>query len=615
MKKCFMYYRVSSDKQLGGTGIERQEENLRAYVKRLNLCSQMDVPLPIELSDPGVSAFKGLNMSEGNLGKWMKEVATGIHDGSLLVLESIDRFSRQNPFTVMKYLSTLDEHDISIHDVSLGLVINRSNSSMLPIVAMSAQRAYEESKYKSTRISDGWQRKRITAFEKGTVVTNKRPLWIDVVDDYYVLNEKAEIVREIFRLYQTGIGCPTIAKILQAKGDEWRLASPKNRGGWRAESVYKILTNKRVTGVIFITQIIRDFDKYDTDAVQKKYERNVYPEVISMEEFELVQKMLESRNPKNNQKTIGRVSQKNDDGAPLIKSNIFTSVFRCGRCHEGMYHNVVTRERYAKRVGETVTSEYRYIRCIAERDKLCDNKSLRYEVLEQFIIEHIKNLNFTQIIKSGELKPEIELLQMKIKEEQEHISDYEQGIEKLKSKGKKVPFDALVELEESQTNLKAMQERLNGIKDVSIDTEVLTEIDIATVFDVENIELRSRIEYEISKIIDRIELVTESNHYICTLHYKDVDVLKHVLIIQSGKKPKLASSVSISREVDETHYKTPSFELIVKDNEFTLTVLQNVIVFTDYALLLNYVDTLPGSKVLGVWMREHFNEVLANSVL
>lgn len=82
---------------------------------------------------------------------------------------------------------------------------------------MNAQRAYDESKYKSDRIRKGWAKKREQAFNKGTIVTNKRPQWIEVEKDKYVLNEKSAVVKEIFALYQTGMGCPTIAKQLQRK--------------------------------------------------------------------------------------------------------------------------------------------------------------------------------------------------------------------------------------------------------------------------------------------------------------------------------------------------------------------------------------------------------------
>ncbi|MCS1286911.1 hypothetical protein NX007_21020, partial [Escherichia coli] len=104
-----------------------------------------------------------------------------------------------------------------------------------------------------------------------------------------------------------------------------------------------------------------------------------------------------------------------------------------------MYHNVVLANRDSKKRGK-FKEEYGYIRCIGERDGLCDNKALRYEVVEQFVIEHIKGMDFTKILKPNEINPEIELVRVLIEEEKAHIQEYELGIERLKNRIKKYPL-------------------------------------------------------------------------------------------------------------------------------------------------------------------------------
>ncbi|MDU5442495.1 MAG: recombinase family protein [Finegoldia magna] len=621
MKKCFVYYRFSSEQQRDGASIVRQKEVLREYIKRHNVCDGMDDPEVVEILDESLSAFKGLNMSEGQLGKWMDQVRIGMWDGSRLVVESTDRFSRLNPFTVLSYIGELVSHKITMIDASNNMWINLANSQLLPIVTMSAQRAYEESVIKSKRIADGWRRRRDTAFSDKGVVTNKTPQWINVVDNKYVLNDKAEVVREIFRLCKSGIGTPTIAKILREKGDEWQFDRP-----WRAESVHKILRNRRVTGVIFISEIIRDFESTDNIVEQKNYEKEVYPVVISNEEFELVGKLLASRKPGSG-KSVGRVSGgsvlKNIEGvdvvieqSPMTKSNIFNSVCRCGRCGEPMYHNVVERERFAKRKGEMVKSEYRYIRCIGERDNLCTNKAFRYDAVEHFVIEHIKNLDFSKVIQASEVNPELELLRLNIQEEIEHITEYERGIERLKAANKKVPFDIVMELNDSQEKLHQLKIKLASYDKVQVDVSVLKNIDTSVVYDVHNIEVRSLIEQEINNLIERIDLYREDNFNIVTLRYKDNEVLKHVLITENGKKPKLISRIAVVKNGDVTTYETASFKLIATDEQLTVEVPQEI-VLNDYVLLLNYIDGLKDehSTNVAVWMREHMNEVLTNTLM
>lgn len=600
MNKCFIYHRVSSDQQLKGTGIERQEQNLQAYVERTNLLAEMDDAEPVIIAETGgISAFKGMNMSVGHLGKWMDQVRASMWDGSALVLESIDRFSRENPFTVVAYLSELVNHNITIHDVSLNLLINRSNSAMLPIVTMSAQRAYEESKVKSDRIRDGWKRKRENAFNNGTIVTNKRPQWIDIVDDKYVLNDKVAIVREIFRLYQTGIGTPTIAKILNERGNEWLFDSGRV---WRAESVHKILRNKRVTGTIFISEIIRDYNSTSNPVDQKKYEMEVYPIAISKDEFELVQNILKSRRP-----NAGRIT-KSASKDELKKSNIFNSVCRCARCGEAMYHSIVLAKREPKK-SEPKIEEYRYIRCLGERDNLCENKALRYEVVEQFVIEHIKGLDFTKILKPNEINPEIELIRINIEEEKAHIQEYQLGIERLKNAGKKVPFDVLVELEEAQDRLKVLEERRSTFTEVQVDTEYLKSVDTAVLYDQCNIEVRSRIERELSKILDCITLYRNGKHYLITIKYKQIDILKHVLFVEAKKVPVLISGISIERMGNMVAYSTPSFTITTDNDELPKIhfIDDEPLSIIDYSLLLNYVTAVVHDDVVRKWMNHNHN--------
>lgn len=601
MKKCFIYHRVSSDQQLSGgrSGIVRQAENLNLYVKRIRLLETMDDPEAVILCDQGVSAFKGLNISEGELGRWMEQVQAGMWDGSHLVLESIERFSRQNPFTLVGYLSRLVEHDITLHDVSLNLLINRSNSAMLPIVTMSAQRAYEESKIKSDRIRDGWRRKREQAFNNGTIVTNKRPQWIDIRDDQYVLNDKVHIVKEVFRLAQSGIGTPTIAKILNAKGDDWLFESGRQ---WRGESVHKLLKNKRVTGSIFISEIIRDYNSTSNPVDQKRYEMDVYPIVISKEEFNLVQQLLRSRRA-----NTGRIST-NKDTDELKKSNIFNSICRCGKCGEAMYHNVVKSHRNSKKNGK-FTEEYRYIRCLGERDNLCDNKALRYEVVEQFVLEYLKGMDFSRILKPNNHKSEIDVLRLNIDEEKKHIREYRQGIEKLKSMGKKVPFDVLVELEESQKRLSDLEEKESKYTDLTVDTEYLKSVDPSVLFDQGNIEVRSRIEKELSMLLESIVLHRLDKHYVITLEYTQVNILKHVLFIEAGKIPVLMSTLSIEKYNDEHIYTMPSFS--IRCGEGVPEIHGEAISLVDYSLLLNYIDGVDGSEYVSEWMRTNQNFIFS----
>ncbi|WP_312283204.1 recombinase family protein [Pseudescherichia sp.] len=626
MRKCFIYHRVSSDQQVEGSGLRRQADLIESYLERTNLCAEMDDPTPVIIAESGgTSAFKGHNMLLSScLGSWMQEVRLGMWDGSHLVYENGDRFSRQNPFTVVGYINDLVKHKISIHDVTMNIVINHKNSAMLPMVLMNAQRAYDESKFKSDRIRKGWAKKRENAFNNGTIVTNKRPKWIDIIDNKYVLNDKSRIVEEIFRLYQTGIGCPTIAKVLQAKGEEWQFDRP-----WRGESVHKILRNRRVTGVIFISEIIRDYDSTDNPVDQKRYEMEVYPPVINKEQFELVQKLLKERRPGSGRTNGGIITKRVkdedgnfltnenkkqiyinvDSGKDLIKSNIFSGLCRCALCGEPMYHNVIVSTRTPKKSTSSIKDEYRYIRCLGERDNLCTNKALRYETVEQYVIEHVKRLDFAKIVEPNIDNPEAELTRIKIEEEKNHIIEYQLGIERLRNAGKKIPFDALVELEESQTRLSDLEQLQLTYENTHVDTDELKNLDTAILYDIKNIELRSRIERELSKIVDSIILLRNERNYTITFKYRNTDLIKHVLMVEAKKEPVLLAGISIEKVGDMMVYSTPSF--MIGHEEGTMPRFQVVkeqpLSQADYLILMNYVESIEDNNIVANWMRDNHN--------
>ncbi|MBJ8875065.1 recombinase family protein [Citrobacter koseri] len=599
MKKVFVYHRVSSDQQLDGSGIARQAELLEGYLDRTGICSEMDDPIPVVLSDQGVSAFKGLNISEGELGAWMEEVRNGMWDSSILVVESIDRFSRQNPFDVMGYINALMAHNVAIHDVMANIVISRSNSKDLPFVMMNAQRAYDESKYKSDRIRKGWAKKREQAFNKGSIVTNKRPQWIDVEDDKYVLNHKAAVIKEIFELYKTGLGCPTIAKELQKKeGERYKF----NRA-WTGELVHKILTNRRVTGKIFISETIRNHDDLDNPVTQKKYQMDVYPVVVNEDEFELVQQLLKSRRPNSGRVTV----KKTENEEVLIKSNLFSGIARCTECGGSMYHNVVRAKRTPKK-GEPKVDEYRYIRCLNERDGLCENKAMTYETVERFVVEHIIGMNLSTVMKEQEFNPEVEVLRVQIDQVKDQITNYENGIERRKSSGKAVSFEMREELDDAKLELEELLARQASLATVHVDVPVLQDVNVTELYDVYNVDMRTRYENELNKIVSNVRLKRNGNYYSIDITYKQNELKRHVLFVEHKKKEQTLISEVIIEDVDSsTFYSTPSFMIRATKGEIRFQQTNEDLSIIDYSLMMNYVDTLEGADTVAVWMRHNMN--------
>lgn len=154
-------------------------------------------------------------------------------------------------------------------DVSKNLPIGRRHPNSLSFAMMVAERAHEESKIKSERISKGWNSRRLKSKENGHYMIKNCPPWISVIDDKYVLNEKHTIVREIFDLYLSGIRSYSIA--IKLNEEQKYISNTK----WDGTKICRILRNERCKGNYTTSRTLRNF--YDdsvtksTQLVLKKY--------------------------------------------------------------------------------------------------------------------------------------------------------------------------------------------------------------------------------------------------------------------------------------------------------------------------------------------------------
>lgn len=159
MKTAYSYLRISSEKQTQGGGIERQMQASRAYAE------QHGYKLVETLQDIGVSAYKGKNSTEGALGGFIDAINSGsVEAGSVLIVESLDRLSREDPMAAFTQFSQIISKGVTIVTLVDGQVYSpdsvKEDVSKLFISLGSMMRAHDESKVKSSRQIAAWNRKR-----------------------------------------------------------------------------------------------------------------------------------------------------------------------------------------------------------------------------------------------------------------------------------------------------------------------------------------------------------------------------------------------------------------------------------------------------------------------
>jgi len=243
---AYSYLRFSSPPQEEGDSTRRQTSLCDAW-----LAKHPDVTLDstLRLYDRGVSAAEGANRLDPKraMARFLAYVESGrVKAGSFLVVENLDRLTRENPIDAIPWILGLIAKGIKIVALTPMEVIFDSamDEHRLMMMLWELARGHGESKRKSGLLGQVWAEKKRQARENvphGRAV----PAWIELLDGKYrLIPRAAEAVRTIFRLCIGGNGAGEILRILNIQG-----VKPFSRGGrWVKSYVTKILENRAAFG-------------------------------------------------------------------------------------------------------------------------------------------------------------------------------------------------------------------------------------------------------------------------------------------------------------------------------------------------------------------------------
>ena len=114
---AYSYVRFSTPEQAHGDSLRRQSEAAKDYAAKHGL--ELDETLTFR--DLGTSAFRGLNIGAGKLGAFLDAVSNGlIVSGSYLLVESLDRISRENIRKAVATMELIVGAGINLVDLSDG---------------------------------------------------------------------------------------------------------------------------------------------------------------------------------------------------------------------------------------------------------------------------------------------------------------------------------------------------------------------------------------------------------------------------------------------------------------------------------------------------------------
>jgi DNA invertase Pin-like site-specific DNA recombinase len=395
-RNAIIYARFSSAEQSKGYSLERQ----RTHALQFAIDNGWSVEKTI--TDEGRSAFNGANRLEGSaLYDFELEARNGLHRGKVLLIENVDRLSRQGAKAAAQLIWALNEQGVDVATWQDGYVYQAGNNGDLMelfSVIIKAQMAFEESDKKSKRTRATWKKR----FEQIADGTHQGPMpntprWIDHTDEGFVLNpERTAVLNLIFDLYIDGMGIHRIVTILhERKVASW--TPPEQRrgnNGWFYSYIYRLLTKRAVLG----EYVTSDGKTLATD---------FYPQAITAEKWNRAQAALSLR--KGNQSNVKVFGNRN-----LLSQMVF-----CEKCGGGAHfgHTTNSVQKYTKVSGEVVNyrrKTYRKLRCDrARRNHDCDNDTiLNYDVVETTVLDEM----LPQLVRKRDANEEITKLREQMAE-------------------------------------------------------------------------------------------------------------------------------------------------------------------------------------------------------
>ena len=393
---AYSYIRMSTDIQLKGDSLRRQQEASRRYAEQHGLRLVED----FRLEDIGVSAFTGANRSSGALGRFLELTRAGqIPGGSYLLVESLDRISRQRIMESVPLFMEIIRSGINIVTLSDNHLYRAGDTDFAELIysIVVLGRAYEESKTKSIRVGAAWENKRRNIKDKK--LTKVCPAWLTLSEDrraYIPIDARVEVVRRIFEDAEKGLGSFAIARRLNEGG----VPTFSRSKGWHESYVTKILTNRAVIG---------EFQphRYDDSGNRAPYGDPIsdyFPPIVTEDRFLRIQAARRKR-------LFEGSGRKGPD-----YRNLFTKIAKCEYCSAPM--------RFVHKGRPPKGSQY--LKCTdAVRNLGCETKGWKYADFEASFLYFVREIDLAGVLKAAAGQSQREATEQRIIALDEKIRELE----------------------------------------------------------------------------------------------------------------------------------------------------------------------------------------------
>lgn len=376
LTKAYSYVRFSTPSQAAGASLQRQTEKAAKYA----LDHGLTLDTELNMTDLGVSAYRGKNAHTGALGGFLKAVEAGyVARGSYLLIENMDRLSRADIVTAQGLFLQLVGSGINLVTLTNQEAYSAERFQREPeaifLVVLELIRANKESVRKGQLIGDAKARKKQRLAEnglEGKPYTRQTPAWLTWSDNearYELIPERADIVREMFERADKGEGLTRIARDLNQRGvPTWpRSGSQRTADHWRTSYVRKVLTSSAPIGTFTPHTTTHDETTRARRDEPMAPVENLFPVAVDAETYWRVNRKLSTKAAR------GR-------NARQPPKSIVSGIIFCATCG-----HAVTR---------VAKGDYVYLVCSRAnmRAEGCDYRAVRYDTVDKALRENARRL-------------------------------------------------------------------------------------------------------------------------------------------------------------------------------------------------------------------------------
>lgn len=363
-RRAVVYARFSSDNQ--------RDESIDAQIRAAeDYARRNDMQIVEVYKDKAKSATTD---KRPDFQRMMEDSEKGLFD--VLIVHKLDRFSRdkydnayykrrlrKSGVTVVSVLENLDDspESIMMESVLEGMAMYYSRNLAREVMKGMRENAYQ-CKHTGGQPPLGYN--------------------VDPKTKQYIIDEgEAEVVRLMFHMYLDGCGYDKIISELNGRGYKTKRGKPFGKN-----SIHDILANEKYSGTyVFNRAQAKSADGKRNNHGAKHEDEMIrieggMPTIIDAETFDRAQKKMQ-----NNKRQPGAYKAK--------EVYLLSGLIVCGECLErtGREYAMMGNVKYS---GRNKIKHVSYRCGNRERTKTCDNKELRREYIEEYVLKELERQIF-----------------------------------------------------------------------------------------------------------------------------------------------------------------------------------------------------------------------------